>query len=141
MSISLENVSYVYSPDSQYKTVALNEISFQIKQGEIVAIIGHTGSGKSTLVQLLNGLLRPTSGKISIDEFILDHRKQRLAELRKKVGLVFQYPEYQLFEETVEKDIAFGPRNLGCSEKEIDERVKEAMNLLHLDYEDRKSVV
>ncbi len=133
MSIRLNNVSYVYNPKSLYETTAIDGISFEIKSGETVGIIGHTGSGKSTLLQLLNGLLKPDSGTIEVAGTSISRGAKNLAELRKEVGLVFQYPEYQLFEESVEKDIAFGPRNQGLSEDEIGKRVGEAMELVGLD--------
>lgn len=134
MSLKLENVSYVYNPDSLYETTALSDICFEISQGETVGIIGHTGSGKSTLLQLLNGLLRPDGGSLVVAGTPITKSSKNLAELRKKVGLVFQYPEYQLFEESVEKDIAFGPKNQGLSEEEIAIRVSEAMALVGLDH-------
>lgn len=139
MSLRLKGVSYIYNPDSLYETVALDQISFEIAAGETVGIIGHTGSGKSTLLQLLNGLLRPDSGLLEVSGTRITKTTKNLAALRKEVGLVFQYPEYQLFEETIAKDIAFGPRNQGLSETEIEDRVKEAMELvgLHEGYRDK----
>jgi energy-coupling factor transport system ATP-binding protein len=113
----------------------LDDVSFRIDDGEFVGIIGHTGSGKSTLVQHLNGLLKPSSGQVLIDGEDLNGEHVNRRELRQRIGLVFQYPEYQLFEETVAKDIAFGPKNQGLSENEIDERVRYAMECVHLDYE------
>ena len=107
-------------------------------EGEFVALIGHTGSGKSTLIQHINGLLKPDSGKIFIDGVDITEKKVKLTDIRKKVGLVFQYPEYQLFEETIEKDIAFGPRNLGLGNDEINRRVKKTMEMVGLDYETYK---
>ncbi len=133
MSLILENVSYIYSPDSPYETRALNDISFRIEKGEAVGLIGHTGSGKSTLLQLINGLLKPDEGSIEIAGYTITKDSKNLTDLRKEVGLVFQYPEYQLFEETVAKDIAFGPKNQGLSEEEVNQRVKEAMDLVGLD--------
>mgnify|MGYP001029161232 FL=1 len=133
MAIQLENVTHVYQANTQINTVALNNIDLTIEDGEILALIGHTGSGKSTLAQHLNGLLKPTSGKVLIDgEDINENR----SKYRFAVGLVFQYPEYQLFEETVKKDIAFGPKNMGLSEEEINQRVKSAMELVGLNYEE-----
>ena len=120
MSIRLENVSHIYGRKTPNEHLALKNINLEIKEGEFVGIIGHTGSGKSTLVQLLNGLLQPTEGTVAA---------------RRRVGMVFQYPEYQLFEETVADDIAFGPKNYGLSEAEVTERVKEAMDFVGLDYE------
>ena len=120
----------------EYK--ALDGISVEIHDGEFVGLIGHTGSGKSTLIQHLNGLLKPTSGTIEVNGIKIEHKSKQLKELRQKVGLVFQYPEHQLFEDTVYLDIAFGPKNLGCSPSEIELRVKEAMELVGLDYESIK---
>ena len=128
MSICVENVSCVYSKGSPFEKVALENISLTIEPGEFIGIIGHTGSGKSTLIQHLNGLIHPTSGKVTIDGV-------DLAAKRHSVGMVFQYPEHQLFEETVAKDIAFGPKNLGCSEEETEKRVKSAMKFAGLDYD------
>lgn len=134
-SIMVKNLTHVYMPGTPFEKKALDDVSLEIKEGEFVALIGHTGSGKSTLIQHLNGLLKPSSGKIVIDDVEISGPKAKLSNIRKKVGLVFQYPEYQLFEETVEKDIRFGPTNLGLSEEEIDNRVKRAMNIVGLDYE------
>ncbi len=131
MPIVLENVSHVYMPGSAMAQTAIQDISFQIEEGEFFGIIGHTGSGKTTLLQHLNGLVQPSSGKIMVDGLDLSVKKQRI-EARSRVGLVFQYPEYQLFEETVYKDIAFGPRNMHVTEEEIRERVEEAMLLVGL---------
>lgn len=139
MSLILDQVSYVYSPDSPFETRALKDISFTIEEGESVGLIGHTGSGKSTLLQLLNGLLRPQSGSIHIAGHRITKDSKNLTQMRKEVGLVFQYPEYQLFEETVAKDIAFGPKNQGLSDEAIEQRVREAMELvgLHESYRDK----
>ena len=123
MSIVIENLNYVYMSGGPYETKALSDVNLTIEDGEFVGLIGHTGSGKSTLVQHLNGLLMPSSGKIMVDGLDLADKKTDRRAIRRKVGLVFQYPENQLFEETVEKDIAFGPKNLGLDEKEIDRRV------------------
>ena len=120
-------------PDEQ---LALDDVSFEIADGEKVAVIGHTGSGKSTLMQHLNGIIKPSSGSIIIGDTDITDPKTVMKDVRRRVGLVFQYPEYQLFEETVAKDIAFGPKNLGLSEGEIDERVREAIKLVGLDYDD-----
>lgn len=139
MSIKIENLTHIYMKGSPFEKKALNNISFDIEDGEFIALIGHTGSGKSTLIQHLNGLLKPTSGKIIIDGLDITGKKIKLNEIRKKVGLVFQYPEYQLFDETVEKDISFGPKNLGLSDSEIIERVKKSMKLVGLDYEEYKN--
>ena len=135
MSIELKHVSYVYSAGSAFERRALNDICLTIEDGEYVALCGHTGCGKSTLVQHLNGLLQPTEGQVLVDGKDINAEGADRKRLRQKVGLVFQYPEYQLFEETVEKDIAFGPRNMGLPEKEIHERVRQAMDHVHLSYE------
>lgn len=138
MSIKIENLSHVYMPKTPFEKKALDNVNLIIKDGEFLALIGHTGSGKSTLIQHLNGLLEPTSGKIYVDGMDITAKGVKLADIRKKVGLVFQYPEYQLFEETIEKDIAFGPRNLGLSEDEITARVKKSMMMVGLDYDKYK---
>lgn len=138
MSIKIENLTHVYMAKSPFEKIALNNVSLDIEDGEFVALIGHTGSGKSTLIQHLNGLLKPSSGRIIVDEKDITDKKAKLTDIRKKVGLVFQYPEYQLFEETIEKDIHFGPKNLGLSEEEIDIRTKKAMKMVGLDYETYK---
>lgn len=135
MSIKIENLTHIYMPKTPFEKTALNNVSVEFKDGEFTALIGHTGSGKSTLIQHLNGLLKPSSGKILINGADITVKKANLTNIRKEVGLVFQYPEYQLFEETIEKDIAFGPRNLGLSEEEISKRVKRAMNIVGLEYE------
>ncbi len=121
MLISAENLSYAYSKGGPFEKLALENININIDKGEFVAVIGHTGSGKSTLIQHFNGLLKPTSGKITVNG--LDTQKGNLKDIRKHVGIVFQYPEHQLFEETVYKDIAFGLQKLGLTKEEIDERV------------------
>ncbi len=130
--IKIENLSHVYGSKTPFEKTALDNININIASGEFVGIIGHTGSGKSTLIQHLNGLLKPTSGKIIIDGEDIWQSKEKLREVRFKVGLVFQYPEYQLFEETVYNDIAFGPKNMELSKEEIDFRVKEAMEIVGL---------
>ncbi len=135
MSIEVRNLRYVYNPGMPGETVALNDVSFDVADGTILGIIGHTGSGKSTLLQHLNGLIKPASGEIYIDGECITDGKAKLTDVRRKVGLVFQYPEYQLFEETVGKDVAFGPKNLGLSEEEQEKRVREAIGLVGLDYE------
>jgi energy-coupling factor transport system ATP-binding protein len=137
-SIIVEKLIHIYMPGTPFEKKALDEVSLEIKDGEFVALIGHTGSGKSTLIQHFNGLLKPKSGRIIIDDVDITAPKTKLSNIRKKVGLVFQYPEYQLFEETVVKDIRFGPSNLGLEEVEIDSRVKRAMNIVGLDYEKYK---
>ena len=124
--IKVENLTHVYSQGTPFEKVAVDNISVEIERGEVLGIIGHTGSGKSTFIQHLNGLLKPTSGKVYFDGRDIHASKETTRDVRFKVGLVFQYPEYQLFEETVYKDIAFGPRNMGLSEEEIRERVLEA---------------
>lgn len=138
MPIKVENLVHIYSKGTVFQHVALDDISFTIDDGEFVGIIGHTGSGKSTLIQHLNGLLKPTSGKIYIDDVDINSKDVELKYIRQKVGLVFQYPEHQLFEETVYKDVAFGPTNLKLSEKEIEERVRTSLELVGLDYEEIK---
>lgn len=157
MSISIKNLSHIYDYGTPNETVAIENINLEIEHGEFIGLIGHTGSGKSTLIQQLNGLLKPSKGTIIVNGLniteglsnldkpkkrsrsehrkLTKERKRKLLDVRRKVGLVFQYPEYQLFEETVEKDIAFGPTNLGLGENEIKARVKEAMALVGIDYE------
>ena len=130
--IRTENLTYIYGEGTPFSKVALDNVNIDIEEGELVGIIGHTGSGKSTLIQHFNGLLKPTSGKVFVDGEELFADKSRLRDIRFKVGLVFQYPEYQLFEETVYRDIAFGPKNMGLSDDEIDRRVKETMRLVEL---------
>lgn len=137
MSIQVRNLSHTYSPGMPDEQKALSDVSFDIYDGEIAAIIGHTGSGKSTLLQHLNGLLKADEGaSITVGSAVVTDPKTPLREVRKRVGLVFQYPEYQLFEETVAKDVAFGPRNLGLSEEEIESRVREALDLVGLSYDE-----
>ncbi|HZK37409.1 MAG TPA: energy-coupling factor transporter ATPase [Clostridia bacterium] len=138
MSIKVENLTYIYNPNTPFETKALDDINMEIETGEFIGLIGHTGSGKSTLVQHLNGLIKPTSGKIIIDGIDITEKTVKLSDIRRRVGLVFQYPEHQLFEETVYKDIAFGPRNLGLSESEIDERIREAMEVVKLPFDELK---
>ena len=124
--LQVKNLHHVYSAGTPFEHVALNDVSFSVERGEFIGIIGHTGSGKSTLMQHLNGLLKPTSGSILLDGKDIWSDKVLTRQSRFRVGLVFQYPEYQLFEETVYKDIAFGPGNMGLDKKEIDRRVREA---------------
>ncbi len=138
MLIEIKNLNYVYNPGSPFEVKALDNVNLNIDKGEFVAVIGHTGSGKSTLVQHLNGLIKPTSGEILIDGESLTDKDTKLNIIRQKVGLVFQYPEHQLFEETVYKDIAFGPINLKLTEDEIDKRVRSAMEKVGLDFEELK---
>ena len=135
MSIKIENLVHVYMPKSPFEKVALDNVNIEINDNEFVALIGHTGSGKSTLIQHMNGLLKPTSGRIIVDGEDITKEGFKLTDIRKKVGLVFQYPEYQLFEETIEKDIEYGPRNLGLDQEEITRRVKNAMKMVGLDYD------
>ena len=148
MSIEVRHLTHRYSEGSAFSTVALDDVSCTFEDGEFVGIIGHTGSGKSTLIQHLNGLLKPSSGQVLVDGEDLNgeaepdpssrRKKKKKVDkraLRQRIGLVFQYPEYQLFEETVAKDIAFGPKNQGLSAEEIDERVRYAMDCVHLDYD------
>lgn len=139
MSIILKNVSFNYGQAGGSNSSALDNINLQINSNEFIGIIGHTGSGKSTLTQLFNGLLYATSGEVSVDgQIISEETKSELKKVRQKVGLVFQYPEYQLFEETVALDIAYGPKNLDLDESEVEKRVKESMELVGLDYEKYK---
>ena len=135
MSIEVRHLTHRYSDGSAFSTVALDDVSLTIEDGEFVGIIGHTGSGKSTLLQHLNGLLKPSSGQVLVDGQDLNGEKVNRRALRQRIGLVFQYPEYQLFEETIAKDIAFGPKNQGLSKEEIDQRVRYAMDCVHLDYD------
>ena len=135
MSIVIEHLNYVYMAGGPYETKALNDMNLTINDGEFIGLIGHTGSGKSTLVQHLNGLIMPTSGRVLVDGMDLADKATDRRAVRQRVGLVFQYPENQLFEETVEKDIAFGPKNLGLDENEIARRVKDAMRRVALDYD------
>lgn len=136
MSIQVTDLVHIYSEGMPYQTVALEDISFKIEDGSFIGIIGHTGSGKSTLIQHLNGLLKPKSGNIIVDGVDITDPSVKLRDIRRAIGLVFQYPEYQLFEETVEKDVAFGPQNLGLSEDQVALRVKEALHLVGLPYEE-----
>lgn len=140
MSIKIENLTHIYMPKTPFEKKALDDVNLYIEDGEFIALIGHTGSGKSTLIQHLNGLLEPSSGKIIVDDIDITEKGVKLSDIRKKVGLVFQYPEYQLFEETIEKDIAFGPTNLGLTQEEILVRVKRAMEMVGLEYNKYKDV-
>ena len=135
MPIQVEHLTQTYMPGSPFAATALHDVSLTIEDGEFIGLLGHTGSGKTTLVQHLNGLVKPTSGRVVVDGLDLSEKGVSLLEVRKKVGLVFQYPEYQLFEETVAKDIAFGPKNMGLPDEEIDRRVRGAMQRVGLDYE------
>ena len=140
MSIKIENLTYVYMPKTPFEKKALDNVSLEIEDGEFLAVIGHTGSGKSTLIQHLNGLLKPASGKIYVEGTDITDKDTKLVDIRKKVGLVFQYPEYQLFEETIAKDIAYGPSNLELIEDEILRRVKKSMEMVGLDYDEYKDI-
>lgn len=135
MSLELEHVFYTYGAGGPEESHALKDVSLIVPEHSFVGLVGHTGSGKSTMVQVMNGLLKPTSGRVLVDGFDLSDKSKEVRERRKQVGLVFQYPEYQLFEETIAKDIAFGPKNQGLNEAEQTERVKEAMALVEMDYE------
>ena len=130
--LEVKNLNYIYSVGTPFEHKALDNISFSVEPGEFIGIIGHTGSGKSTLMQQLNGLLKPTSGQVLLDGVDIWSDKKLTRQARFRVGLVFQYPEYQLFEETVYRDIAFGPQNMGLSEQEIDRRVREAAGFVGL---------
>ena len=132
MQVKTENLEYIYMPGTPFEKKALSDINIEINTGEFVGLIGHTGSGKSTLIQHLNGLIKPTSGRVLVDGKDLADKDVSLRQLRFKIGLVFQYPEYQLFDETVLADIAFGPKNLGLSEAEAFARAREAMELVGL---------
>lgn len=136
MSIQVRNLSYIYNEGLTSETVALDNINFDIYDGEVAGIIGHTGSGKSTLLQQLNGLLKPRGGTIIVGGTDITRPGISMRDVRRRVGLVFQYPEYQLFEETVALDVAFGPKNLGLREDEVDERVRDALELVGLDYDE-----
>ncbi|MFZ5942561.1 MAG: energy-coupling factor transporter ATPase [Bacillota bacterium] len=138
MSIEILNLYHTYQTGTPYETHALQDINIKINEGDFIGLIGHTGSGKSTLIQHLNGLLKPSKGEIRIDGVNITEKGIKLRDIRKKVGLVFQYPEHQLFEETVLKDISFGPLNLGISSEEVNQRVKKAMEMVNLKYEQIK---
>ena len=136
MPIQVEHLTHTYMTDSPFAATALEDVSLTIEDGELVGLLGHTGSGKTTLVQHLNGLLKPTSGRVVVDGLDITEKGVSLLEVRRRVGLVFQYPEYQLFEETVAKDVAFGPKNLGLSEQEVDQRVRYALQEVGLVYDE-----
>lgn len=138
MSIEVKNLTYIYNEGLPHEQVAVDDVSFEIGDESILGIIGHTGSGKSTLVQHLNGLIKPKSGQVIVDGEDITAGRADMAQIRKQVGLVFQYPEYQLFEETCFADVAFGPKNMGCDEEEIERRVKESIKLVGLDYDEIK---
>lgn len=135
MSIELKNVSYTYMPGTPFESKALDDVSLTVEEGSFIAIAGHTGSGKSTLIQHMNGLLQPTFGEVLVDGQTLSGKGREVKAARNKVGMVFQYPEHQLFEETVEADVAFGPKNRSLSEHEVAARVKMAMEFVGVDYE------
>ena len=140
MSIEVRNLTHIYSEGLPFESMALDDVSFTAEDGQMVGIIGHTGSGKSTLLQHLNGLLKPKSGQIIAGGVDITADGVVMRDIRRRIGLVFQYPEYQLFEETVAKDVAFGPSNLGLPADEIDQRVREAVELVGLDYDAVKNV-
>ncbi|MGM9522191.1 MAG: energy-coupling factor transporter ATPase [Oscillospiraceae bacterium] len=133
--LKIENLSHVYSEGTPFELAAIEDVNIEIQRGEIIGIIGHTGSGKSTLIQHLNALIKPTGGKVYFNGRDINESKQSVREVRSKVGLVFQYPEYQLFEETVFKDIAFGPKNMGLTPDEIDVRVRASAGFVGIDEE------
>lgn len=135
-AVEVSDLVHIYGQGTPYETIALEGINFTIEKGIFAGIIGHTGSGKSTMIQHLNGLLKPHSGKVHIDGLNITDKEVRMRDVRRKIGLVFQYPEYQLFEETVAKDIAFGPSNLGLSQEEVNRRVRESLELVGLDYDE-----
>ena len=135
MPIEVRHLTHTYSQGSAFQATAIMDVNLTIQDGEFIGVIGHTGSGKSTLVQHLNGLLTPTSGQVLIDGEDMNQKGVDRRRIRQKVGLVFQYPEYPLFEETIAKDIAIGPKNLGLSPEEVDRRVRRAMEWVHLDYD------
>ena len=134
MPIQVEHLTHTYLPGSPFSATAIHDLTLTIEDGEFIGILGHTGSGKTTFVQHLNGLLKPTEGSVWIDDLDITRKGVSLLEVRRKVGLVFQYPEYQLFEETVAKDVAFGPKNMGLNKEEIDERVRWAIEQVGLIY-------
>lgn len=134
MSIKLQDVTYTYMPGTPYQKTAIHDICLEIKQREFIGVIGHTGSGKSTLIQHFNGLLKPTTGQVFVNDIDLHAKGPEAKAARRKVGMVFQYPEQQLFEETIFDDIAFGPRNQGLTTDEVEARVRSAMTLVGLDF-------
>ncbi len=138
MSIEFIHLEHIYSKGTPFEHIALEGIDLKIDSGKFIGLIGQTGSGKSTLIQHMNGLLKPTQGTVIINDLNLSDKNTKMKEVRQRVGLVFQYPEHQLFEETVEKDIAFGPGNLGLKKEEIKSRVKEAMDTVGISYEEFK---
>ena len=136
MPINVEGLTHTYLPGSPFSATAIHDLNLTIEDGEFIGVLGHTGSGKTTFVQHLNGLLKPTEGRVVVDGLDITQKGVPLLEVRKKVGLVFQYPEYQLFEETVAKDVAFGPRNMGLDKTEIDRRVRWAIAQVGLVYDE-----
>lgn len=136
MSVQVKNIFHTYNKGNPDAKIALKDVSFSIHDGEILGVIGHTGSGKSTMLQHLNGLLKPDSGQIIIGDIDITDEKVKMTEIRKRVGLVFQYPEYQLFEETVAKDVAFGPKNLGMSDEEIEKTVRKSLEMVGISYDE-----
>ena len=138
MPLVVKNLFHVYMPNSPFEQVALDNISMTVEDGSFTAIIGHTGSGKSTLIQHFNALLKPTSGQIFLDDIDITAKEVDLRQVRRRIGLVFQYPEYQLFEERIYKDIAFGPKNLQIDEFELGERVREACDMVNLDFDEMR---
>ena len=136
MSVQVKNIFHTYNKGNPDAKIALKDVSFSIHDGEILGVIGHTGSGKSTMLQHLNGLLQPDSGQIIIGDIDITDEKVKMTEIRKRVGLVFQYPEYQLFEETVAKDVAFGPKNLGMSDEDIEKTVRKSLEMVGLSYDE-----
>lgn len=138
MSIEIRDLIHTYSIGTPFEFNALSNINLKINSGEFIGLIGHTGSGKSTLIQHLNGLLKPTKGTIIIDNINLANKDTKIMDIRRRVGLVFQYPEHQIFEETVAKDVAYGPGNLGLDKREIDNRVREALETVNLSYNEIK---
>ena len=135
MSVEIKNLSHIYMPGTPFEVRAVDDVSFDIKDGEFFGLIGHTGSGKSTLIQHINGLLLPTGGSVKINGYEISIEKKDLKDIRRLVGMVFQYPEYQLFEDTVEKDVAFGPKNQGLSRDEIEHNVRESIEDVGLDFD------
>lgn len=135
MSIRLDNVSYTYMKKTPFERTALKEVTLTIEKGEYIAVIGHTGSGKSTMMQHLNGLLSPDAGKVYVDDVDISSKGAEAKKARNKVGMVFQYPEHQIFAETIFEDVAFGPRNKGLSEEEVEKQVKAALSFVGLDYD------
>lgn len=138
MPVKMEKVTHTYMQGGPFEATAIFDVDLEIKDGEFLGLIGHTGSGKSTLIQHLNGLLKPTQGTVIVNETRIEKDSKNLRTVRQQVGLVFQYPEHQLFEETVEKDIAFGPKNLGLPQEEINNRVREAIGLVGLPFDEIK---